>query len=366
MKFEGSQPRRILIFSTGSLGDTLLVVPAVRVLRQAYPGAELTLLCDVQAGSGYVVANQILEPAGLIDRTITYSVYQGTCKRLANWTSKLVLLARLRIADFDTLAYFVEAYSGDPRVARDRRFFRLTGVKRIIGMNGLDTRPLSQGINIQRVTSRVDELLERLAASGMGIPSPGQALVDLNLQPSEFALFEQWCGTLPGDGGRSWIGIGPGSKMSAKIWPEERFKALVQRLVDEYDLWPVVFGGPEDRLLGSRLVQSWGRGYIAAGALGVRVTAVGLSRCRFYVGNDTGTMHLAAAASIPCVALFSAREPPGRWEPYGPGHQVLRTVIDCAGCRLIDCVDRNKACLMRISVDDAYDACRKLLVRPDA
>ena len=49
-------PCRILIFSTGSLGDTLLVVPAVRVLREQFPLAELVLLSDVQAGSHYVLA----------------------------------------------------------------------------------------------------------------------------------------------------------------------------------------------------------------------------------------------------------------------------------------------------------------------
>lgn len=33
-----------------------------------------------------------------------------------------------------------------------------------------------------------------------------------------------------------------------------------------------------------------------------------------------------------------------RWDPYGLGHQVLRTAIDCAGCQLIDCVERAREC----------------------
>jgi len=354
-------PRRLLIFSTGSLGDTLLVVPAVRVLREHFPTAELVLLCDVQAGSNYVLAKDILASGGLVNRSITYVIRSGRGGWIFNLIRKLSLLATLRRGGFDTLAYCVEAYQGDRRVERDRRFFRLAGIRRFIGMDGLERRPLSQGLRIERVTNRADELLNRLAASGIPIPSTGHGVLDLNLQPEELAIFEEWRSALPPDGGRPWVGIGPGSKMPAKVWPSERFQVLVQRLIDEFDIWPVVFGGPEDAALGERLVRSWGRGHVAAGALGVRVSAGGLGHCRLYVGNDTGTMHLAAAAAIPCVAIFSSRAPPGRWDPYGGCHHVLRTEIDCAGCRLIACIERDMACLMRISVDHVHQACSDVL-----
>lgn len=356
-------PLRVLIFSIGSLGDTLLVVPAVHALRTQYPAAELVLLSDVQASTHYVLAKEILMGTGLIDRALTYAVYKGCFGRFANLLGKLRLLIRLRRQGFDTLAYFVEAYRGSARVSRDRRFFRLAGIRRFIGMDGLEPRPMSRGLTIERVTSRADELLNRLAASGLRIPEPGGGMLDLHLQADERAAFEQWRRTIPSDGGRPWIGIGPGSKMPAKVWPGERFQAVVQRLIDEFDCWPVVFGGPEDAELGKRLTQAWGRGAVAAGALGVRAAAAGLERCQLYVGNDTGTMHLAAAAGTRCVAIFSAREPKGRWDPYGPGHQVLRTDIDCAGCQLIDCLDRAKACMMQISIDSVHQACRTLLLQ---
>lgn len=351
----------ILIFSIGSLGDTLLVLPAIRALRQHFDSARMTLLCDVQAGSNYVLATDVLGRIGFIEGAITYQVSQGKLSQLANLLRKAALLVRLRLAGFDTLAYLVEAWQGDHRIERDRQFFKLAGIKTVIGMDSLEERPVSQGYSIPTVAHRADELLNRLAASGIPAPPPGQGSLDLNLQPDEIAAFDQWRLSLPPDGGRPWIGLGPGSKMPAKIWPEDRYQNLVQRLVEEFDLWPVIFGGKEDAGLGNRLVRAWGRGYVAAGALKVRVAAVGLRHCRLYAGNDTGTMHLAAAAGTPCVAIFSSRTPPGRWDPYGPGHQVLRTAIDCAGCELINCVERARECLMAISVNDALDACRAIL-----
>ena len=72
-------------------------------------------------------------------------------------------------------------------------------------------------------------------------------------------------------------------------------------------------------------------------------------------------MHLAAAAGIRCVALFSAREWNGLWHPYGPGHRVLRTHIDCENCKLVECVVRRNECLNRISVDTVVRNCAEVL-----
>lgn len=359
----GLRPRRMLIFSTGSLGDTLLVLPTVRVLRHQFPAAELVLLSDVQAGSRYVLAKDVLEGTGLIDRTLTYQVHHGRYHRMGNLASRLSLLARLRRERFDTLAYCVEAYRGDHRVSRDRQFFRLAGIRHFIGMDGLEKPPILAGLSIETVPNRADELLNRIAASGIPIPPPGCGMLDLNLGHDEDAAVEQWLSNLPTDGARPWLGIGPGSKMPAKVWAAERFAALVKQLVERFDVWPLVFGGPEDAALGERLVQGWGRGYVAAGTLGIRESAVALGRCLLYVGNDTGTMHLAAAAGTRCVAIFSAREPAGRWHPYGQGHRVLRVPIDCAGCRLTICEARHNACLTSISVNAVLDACQAVLAQ---
>src|SRR5262249_21962501 len=151
------------------------------------------------------------------------------------------------------------------------------------------------------------------------------------LGPDEENEVTSWMQGLSSDGGKPWIAFGPGSKMPAKRWPLDRFAAVGKRLIHEFDVWPVVFGGAEDQPDAERLLAEWGRGYNAAGGLSVRGAALALKRCLLYVGNDTGTMHLAAAVGTPCVAVFSARDWPGRWYPYGSGHRVFRSRIECEG-----------------------------------
>jgi ADP-heptose:LPS heptosyltransferase len=164
----------------------------------------------------------------------------------------------------------------------------------------------------------------------------------------------------------SLIGIGPGSKWPSKVWPEERFAEVGKKLIGELGLYPIVLGGPEDAALAARLVKTWGSGANAAGALDIRPAAAALTHCRLYVGNDTGTMHLAAAVGTPCGAVFSAQDWPGRWYPYGMGHTVLRRRVACEGCLLQVCEREGLRCLKEISVDEVLSACREVLSKHTA
>jgi ADP-heptose:LPS heptosyltransferase len=80
-----------------------------------------------------------------------------------------------------------------------------------------------------------------------------------------------------------------------------------------------------------------------------------LKKCKCYIGNDTGTMHLAAFLGVSCLALFSDRDEIGKWDPYGSGHIILRKTVECSGCMLEICNQDNR-CLKAITVNDAHQA----------
>jgi len=88
------------------------------------------------------------------------------------------------------------------------------------------------------------------------------------------------------------------------------------------------------------------------GRLSVRESAALLTRARVYVGHDSGPMHLAAAVGTPCVAVFSSRNLPGEWFPNGDRHRVVYHSIPCQGCRLDVCIERKKACIRSITVEE--------------
>jgi asparagine synthase (glutamine-hydrolysing) len=354
-------PKRVLVFRIGQLGDTIVALPAMWTLRRHFPNAHLALLCDRHPGKRYVLASDLLQGAGIFDEFLSYPVsdlgFILKPGRMAN------LLAAIRRRKFDTLVYLAPSNRTIDQVERDRWFFSLGGIKHFIGMEGFPHLPAKTPDRfLEPTSSETDLLLKRLSVSGIPVGNGENSLMDLGLGPAEAGQVSNWLAQLEPDGDRPWLAIGPGSKMPAKRWPVERFQRVVSLLIDEFGVWPVVFGGSEDRQLGDDLIAAWKRGYNAAGALGLRPAAAALKRSILFLGNDTGTMHMAAAVGVPCVAVFSSRERPGMWFPHGEGHRVFRSEIECEGCGLVECIERANECLKRISTDEVIEACRETLV----
>lgn len=348
--------KNVLVFRIGSLGDTLVAVPALWVLREHFPGAHFTLLCDRQS-TKLVLAADVLDGSGLIDDFLTYP-FRGS--RLTRFLDGARLWWRLRRRHFDALVYLAPSQRSPAQVRRDRLFFKTLGIKTLIGMDFRGPDFLEKAVYpLPELPREADLLLERLASSGIPVPAPGQGKAAVG--PGDETELAGALEGLPPDGGRPWVAFCLGGKGEAKKWPQERYAEVARRLIDKFNVWPVILGGPEDRESGDAVVGSCGIGYNLAGRLSLRGSLAALHRCRIYVGNDTGTMHMAAAASVPCVGVFSARSAPGLWYPYGAGHRVLRTRIDCEGCGLVNCIDRKMECMYRIGVHEVYRECDQLL-----
>jgi len=346
--------QKILVYHIGSLGDTLTSIPALRVVRASHPLAHITMMTDEQPGRRLVQANDILDGSGLIDDYIVYSA--GSHLSLAR------LLLRLRFERFDCLIYLVRSAQGGRRLLRDKLYFKLAGIKRLFCMQGgLGSHGISKGSCLPRLPHVTDIFLSRLAASGMDVSLDGDVKSYLHIGSHEIDEVGRWLAELPSSRGRKWVGIGIGGKMPVKLWPLERYERLVDRLIETFDVWPVIFGGPESLADGRQLVEHWKRGYVACGSLGIRAAIEALSMCSLFVGNDTGTIHMAVAAGVRCVGVYSSRDYPGLWEPYGWGHTVFRTPVRCEGCMLEECTAENMKCILSISVEQVLLACRTII-----
>jgi asparagine synthase (glutamine-hydrolysing) len=370
-------PKRILVFRIGQLGDTLVSLPAMQVVRKNFPDAHIALLSDRHPGKSYVLAPDLLRGAGIFDEFISYPVDLESADILKGGRMA-ALLARIRAKRFDTLVYLAPSNRWPDQIARDRKFFSLAGVRNFIGMDGFATFETKRnGHSLPEVPRESELLLRRLQASGLNVaesnkPDHRSPITNhsLALGDADERAVREWLNDKGPDGHRPWIAVGPGSKMPAKRWPLLRFEEVIVDLIEEFDIWPVVFGGEEDQVIGDWLLGKWGRGYNAAGSLGIRPSLVALQRCALFLGNDTGTMHMAAAVGVLCVAIFSARERPGLWYPLGEDHRIFRSTIECEGCALVECIEKGNQCLKSIVASDVRDACRDLLRakvgRPDS
>jgi heptosyltransferase III len=350
-------PERVLIFRIGELGDTIVALPALKAIREAFRSAHICLLGNADSEDRHVTPNQVL-PNGLVDEWVSYRSRDAR----SSFTEKISLLRELRERRFDLLVYLAPRLRGERSVRRDLRFFRLAGISEVIGAESWQPLPSRNGGPLTVVEHEADYLMQKLSRGGIAVPKMGAATFDLGLTSDERQSADCWLkNSLPAESVNRLVGFGPGSKWPSKIWPEERFAELGSRLTRVANTFPIVFGGPEDRALGDRLIRTWGRGANAAGALSVRQAGAALKHCRAYVGNDTGTMHLAAAVGVRCVAIMAAVDWPGHWNPYGQRHRVLRRTVPCEGCLLKVCEHEGMKCLREISVGDVFKACCSVL-----
>jgi len=254
----------------------------------------------------------------------------------------------------NTVFYFAPSGRRFHQRLRDMLFFKWCGIKNIYGLKLKDGES-----NLQRPAHETDRLLQMLKVDGFKTPSAVR--FELSISAMDRArvdrLWQDLCLTK-----KTVVAIGLGSKMPVKRWDEERYRELGLRVAALKDMRLLVLGGAEDHPLGERLCEVWnGRGYNLAGKTSYMESAEVLKRCRLYVGNDNGTTHLAAAVGTPCVAIFSSRDLPGVWYPYGNGHTVFRRDVECQGCMLYECVNEKMKCIRSVTVDEVFAACAKNL-----
>jgi ADP-heptose:LPS heptosyltransferase len=296
----------------------------------------------------------VLGPTGFFDDVMRFSV---------PWRLRDLLIACMRIRALAPrrLYYLAPMPRTARQVARDQFFFgTLCGIPDIAGLRETPPYPVRDSAN---ALVRLEPESDRLLASIAGGPISPTVHAGAHRLPIDQRARDLAAARLAGTVGARLIAIGPGSKMPAKMWPQDRFAAVGSALLTRYpDVRLVLLGAPGERNLGDELAAAWGkRSLNLVGQLSIWESAAVLERCSLYIGNDTGTMHLAASVGTPCVAIFSARDNPGRWEPAGRGHIVLRHEVPCSGCVLTHCTEHAQQCLTAISVDHVVNAAMQRL-----
>ena len=334
--------RRALVYRPGSLGDTLVSLPAVAEIRRRYPDHQLTLLTESQdTRSGRVSPWMILKETGWFEDVYFYVVKPSSARD--RWHN-LALAARLRATGYD------DVFSLAP--PRTRRQLRVDAciLSGVVGATRYHAamqpswppeiaESEHEAFRLLRIVDPAASV-EALDDFRLAVPdaerASGRALLhDLGVRDDQVL-----------------VGVAPGSARSSTRWPAERFAAVGDALLHQFrNVVLLAIGGSSERLLCDQLCATWGpRSHNLAGRLSVFGSASVLSQCATFIGNDSGPTHLAAMVGIPCVAIYSGRNAPGQWQPIGRNHVVLEERPDCAGCMLDDCVIEAKKCLTRIQI----------------
>jgi heptosyltransferase-3 len=349
--------KRVLIYRLGSLGDTLVALPALHLVARAFPDAERRMLTNFPVNVKAPAAAAILGESGLVQGYFRYAV--GT----RNPLEIVRLWWQLRRWKPDVLVYMTARRMDG--ALRDARFFKTCGIPRKIGIpltdDMLKNRWHEENQSLEPEAERLARNIAELGDAELDSP----ASWDLHLTETEHARAAE---AIAGVGEHPVIAVSVGTKVQSKDWGKENWRELLGRLGGIYPGYGLVLSGVAEESEASEFCAEGWRGanpggpvVNICGKLTPRESAAAFARARLFIGHDSGPMHLAAAVQTPCVAIFAARNKPRVWFPYGRQHRVVYHQVSCWGCELETCIVEKKRCLTSITVDEVVAEVRGVL-----
>lgn len=307
MRFE----RILVIRQQNQMGDMMLAIPALRAVRETYPGARIGVLTST-------LNRGVLENSPYVDDVFTYR------KRRPSGTPGLIHALRARRFDLAIVLHTVSfSFTSLALAVLSGAKVRIGSTSRGIGDSLTGTwlnltLPLPSDAELARM-NEAEHNLYPLRAAGITTDDIAPRLV-----PGPES--ETWA---EGAAKASWpegtlrLAVHPGAGKLQNIWPAERFASVVNALRARHRLSLVVVEGPAD----ADAVRAFeaiadvpatvvrGRSILDVAAL--------LRRADLVLCNDTGVMHVAAAAGATVLAVFGPTDP-FRWAPRNPGLHVVR------------------------------------------
>jgi heptosyltransferase III len=335
-----ARPEKILALQFKYFGDAVLLTPALRALREHFPGAELHVLVPEEIAP-------LFQRLPSLHRIWPMPRRRGRASLGETWP----LIRALRREQFDRSVDFA---SND----RGAILSFLTGARRRLGWDesgGFFGRKLCYTERVapeakpRHESARLVHLL-----SGWQVPPPASLEAGIHADPSLAAA-------------------------AKKILPDERAVVCHVAAGQPKKEWPLAHWARLHRAAadaGYRVVFTTPRGEREAALMaGLRKIAPDaavlppmqelplflavLARAGLFISGDTGPLHFAAGLGVPTISLFGPTSP-AIWAPLGPRHQFLTGSPCCCEGKWDDC--RNTShCLAAITPEQVFERLRSTL-----
>ncbi len=337
--------KRILVRAPNWIGDAVMCLPALRALKALYPGADITVLARARVHAVFE-NNPDIKDIIEYDSTGMNKGIKGRI-RISREIKKLGFgLAVLFQNAFD--AAFISFISRIPErvgYARDLRSPLLTM-----------PIPITSEILKRHQVYYYLNIIEALGGGPVRDPVPHIALSE------EEKVWAMEFLDKNGVWEKTLVGVGPGASYGpAKRWPPERFASALDRFADH--LVPVIFGGLEDMEACSDVSGRLRAKHLnLAGMLDLRQFMAVLSETALFLTNDSGPMHIAAALSVPTIAIFGStdRELTG---PVLKASVAITKNLACSPCFKRECAFGHYECLEAVSAEEVFTTGAELLKR---
>ena len=333
--------KRILIIRTDRIGDVLLSTPAIKAVKDFYPNSFLAVMVRPYA-------KEIIEGNPYVDELIIYDKYGEQ----NNILSSIKFAMNLKKKKFD-LAIVLHPTNRVNLIT----FF--AGIPERIGYNRKMGFLLTKKMEDKKHLGEKHEMEYSFdIIRFLGIEPKDKKLLMPIKQPSE-----NWAdGILKKNRVSSndkIAAIHPGASCPSKIWPQKFFSDLANKLANDYGYKIVIIAGPNDKEVARKVIMGIDYPVIdLSGQTTISELASILKRCKLFISNDSGPVHISTAVDTPTISIFGRSQKglsPLRWGPLGERDKFLHKDVGCIECFAHNCKKEFK-CLTSIGVEDVLEA----------
>ena len=329
---------RILITRLSHIGDCILTLPMANAIRKRYPDAFIAWA--VESPTQHLLRNN-----QAIDQII--QIPKSWMSKPAAW---MKLRSELRSGSFDVVV--------DPQgLTKSAMLGWLSGAKRRIGIKGRWGRELSPWLNNTLVETHSDHVVDRTLEllSELDIEKP-QVSFELDTEPATDEKITHWLSSHNLD---SFAVINPGASWQSKRWENDRFGTVANHLFKQHGLRSVItWAGNAEKKMAQDIFRLNPEGSVFALPTTLNELSSLIARANFFVGCDTGPMHLATAVGTPCVGLYGTTRAQDSGA-YGPMNVAVQKWHQSGSCKKRR--NANNDAMRDIMASDVNAACDQMI-----
>jgi ADP-heptose:LPS heptosyltransferase len=319
----------ILVIDFGQLGDVVLSLPALEAIRNEFPRSHIAVLAGMAAG-------EVISISGLADEVIKVDrVEMRDGPKLRSIKKIFQFVSEIRRRDIDLVIDLHSLSETNILAFLSKAKYRLLANRESRSLDRLSNfrpKPPKED-KAKHLTDRYFDVLKPLGITVANRNFRFPALpVDAEYVNGKY--FEKCENPI--------LGLFPGAGHLSRCWHLKNFAELAEKFASD-GFTPVVFLGPEEKELKSRVASLFSKSALVIDGLSISQFIAAASQLDVFVTNDTGPMHLAACAGAPILLLIDRRAPTS----YLPLTERLRVMRD----KTMD----------GISVDEVYSAATLLI-----
>lgn len=324
MKIDKGRVKKILLITLSNIGDVVLTLPVLGVLKREFPSAGITVMVGPNA-------KELFEA----DRSLSgVEIYD----KRAPFGDKLRLVLRMRQNKFDMIIDL-----------RNSLFPLLIGSR----YNTSLIRAKKSGL-----MHRKDEHLNRLKLFGFCSDDAPFSISFTGADKSRVDNVLREFGILSSD---KIAAIAPGAKSHTKRWMTSGFIKICDRLNKEMGFKVLLVGDERDKAAIKEIAAAGLKDlYDLSGRTNLRELAYLLSLCKLLVTNDSAPLHIGSSVGIPIVAIFGPSDPK-KYGPLSASSAVVKKDISCSPCEKAQCAFNTLDCIRQISEGEVFDAIRAVI-----